>query len=88
MIWKIEICWRIQYAVRFVPMNFYFFADFRIFFLFASDYYDDNTSKSGTSISRHHHVNIVNIGGQNPAKLDQTNEKVCIGLGGLGDSNF
>jgi hypothetical protein len=28
------------------------------------------------------------IGGQNPAKLDQTNEKVCIGLGGLGDSNF
>jgi hypothetical protein len=30
----------------------------------------------------------LNIGGQNPAKLDQTNEKVCIGLGGLGDSNF
>jgi len=30
----------------------------------------------------------ADIGGQNPAKLDQTNEKVCIGLGGLGDSNF
>jgi len=30
----------------------------------------------------------LNIGGQNQAKLDQTNEKVCIGLGGVGDSNF
>ena len=47
--WKIEICWRIQYAVRFVPTFSISLLIFRIFFLFASDYYDDNTSKSGTS---------------------------------------